>query len=120
MGDRNKSGAHFSIFREPTRLSEMHVRLASQFCEFVGPRTHLHPSSRRAITELKMLSKEYFETARTLLRIARNMTDQTIADRLRALAEDYERRAEKASRTDAGKAVAAVAARGEGEGSTLK
>jgi hypothetical protein len=65
-----------------------------------------------------MLSKEYFETARTLLRIARNMTDQTIAGRLRALAEDYERRAEKASRTDAGKAVVAV--RGEGEGSTPK
>lgn len=67
-----------------------------------------------------MLSKEYFETARTLLRIARNMTDQTIADRLRALAEDYERRTEKTSRTDAGKAVAAVVVRGEGEGSTPK
>jgi hypothetical protein len=48
------------------------------------------------------------------------MTDQTIADRLRALAEDYERRAEKASRTDADKAVAAVAVRDEGEGSTPK
>jgi hypothetical protein len=69
--------------------------------------------------EPMMLSEEYFETARTLLRIARNMTDQTIADRLRALAEDYERRAEKASRTDADKAVAAVAVRG-GEGDTLK
>jgi hypothetical protein len=67
-----------------------------------------------------MLSKEYFETARTLLRIARNMTDKTIADRLRALAEDYERRAEKTSHTDAGKAVTAVAVRGEGEGSTPK
>ena len=67
-----------------------------------------------------MLSKEYFETARTLLRIARNMTDQTIADRLRALAEDYERRAEKVSRADAGKALAPAAARGQGEGSTPK
>jgi len=65
-----------------------------------------------------MLSREYLETARTLLRIARNMTDQTIADRLRALAEDYERRAEKASRTDVGEAVAAVVVRGEGEAST--
>jgi hypothetical protein len=44
-----------------------------------------------------MLSKEYLETARTLFRIARNMADQGIADRLRALAEDYERRAEQAS-----------------------
>jgi ATP-dependent exoDNAse (exonuclease V) beta subunit len=114
MGDRNKSGGHFSIFREPARFPEMHVRLASQFCEFVALRTYLLLSSRRAITELKMLSKEYFETARTLLRIARNMTDQTIAGRLRALAEDYERC------TDAGKAVAPVAVRGEGEGSTPK
>jgi len=44
-----------------------------------------------------MLSKEYLDRARTLLRVARNMTDQTIADRLQALAEGYERRAEKAS-----------------------
>jgi hypothetical protein len=43
-----------------------------------------------------MLSKEYLGTARTLLRIARKMTDQTIADRLKALAEHYERRGEKA------------------------
>jgi hypothetical protein len=53
-----------------------------------------------------MLSKEYLDTARTLLRVARNMTDQTIADRLRALAEDYERRAEQAAHTDAAKASA--------------
>jgi hypothetical protein len=52
-----------------------------------------------------MLSKEYLNTARTLLRVAQNMTDQTIADRLKALAEDYERRAEKASHSDSAKAV---------------
>ena len=45
-----------------------------------------------------MLSKEYFNTARTLLRIAQNMADQSIADRLRALAEEYERRAQKGLR----------------------
>ena len=67
-----------------------------------------------------MLSMEYFETARTLLRIARDMTDQPIADRLKALAADYERRAEKASLADAGKTMAAAAVRGEGEGSTPK
>lgn len=67
-----------------------------------------------------MLSKEYVETARTLLRIARNMTDETIVDRLRALAADYERRAEKASGADTGKAGIAVAVRGEGQGSTPK
>jgi hypothetical protein len=41
-----------------------------------------------------MVSKEYLGTARTLLRIARNMTDGAIANRLKALAEDYERRAQ--------------------------
>jgi hypothetical protein len=53
-----------------------------------------------------MLSKEYLDTARTLLRVARNMTDQTIAGRLKALAEDYERRAEQAAHADAAKASA--------------
>jgi len=63
-----------------------------------------------------MLSKEYQNTAQTLRRVAGNMTDQTIADRLEALAKDYERRAEKASLTDNG--LARPAARGEGERST--
>jgi hypothetical protein len=53
-----------------------------------------------------MLSEEYMNTARSLLRIARNMTDQTIADRLKMLAEDYERRAEQASQVDAANASA--------------
>lgn len=44
-----------------------------------------------------MLSKEYQNTAYALRRVAQNMTDQTIADRVEALAKDYERRAEKAS-----------------------
>ena len=43
-----------------------------------------------------MLSKEYLNTARTLLRVARSMTDQAIADRLKVLAEGYERRVEQA------------------------
>ena len=46
-----------------------------------------------------MLSKEYLETARTLFRIARSMANQAVADRLKALAEDYERRAEQASQS---------------------
>ena len=45
--------------------------------------------------------KEYLETARTLLRAAQTMTDQAIAGQLKALADDYERRAEKASQVDA-------------------
>jgi hypothetical protein len=63
-----------------------------------------------------MLSKEYQNTAHTLRRVAQNMTDQTIADRLEALAKDYERRAGKASLT--AMTLARPAASGEREGST--
>jgi hypothetical protein len=67
-----------------------------------------------------MLSKEYLDTARTLLRIGRNITDQTIADRLKALAEDYERRAEKASQTASAKVLARRSPRSRREESTQK
>jgi hypothetical protein len=43
------------------------------------------------------------------------MTDSAIADQLRALADDYQRRAEKASQIDAAKALARAAANAEGE-----
>jgi hypothetical protein len=56
--------------------------------------------------------KEYLETAQTLLRAAQSMTDQH-AGQLKALAEDYERRAEKASHVDAAKASARSAASAE-------
>jgi hypothetical protein len=46
---------------------------------------------------------EYLETARTLFRAAQTMTDRAIAGQLKALADDYERRAEKASHVDAAK-----------------
>ena len=61
------------------------------------------PISRRGKTY-------YLETARTLLRAAQTMTDSAIASQLKALAEDYERRAEKASHADAAKASARSAA----------
>jgi hypothetical protein len=67
-----------------------------------------------------MPSGEYAKTARTLLRVAENMTDQAIVDRLKALAEDYERRAEKASQSNSAKPLAPLAARGDREESTLK
>jgi hypothetical protein len=64
-----------------------------------------------------MLSKEYFKTARILLRVAEDMAERAIAERLKALAEDlaedYELRAEKASRIDVTKAPARVGSRGE-------
>ena len=55
--------------------------------------------------------KEYLETAQTLLRAAQTMTDQHVAGQLKALAEDYERRAEKAAHADAAKTSARSAAR---------
>ena len=60
--------------------------------------------------QISRRGKEYLETARTLLRAAQNMTDQAVAGRLKALADDYQRRAEKASHVDAAKALARSAA----------
>jgi hypothetical protein len=59
--------------------------------------------------------KEYLETARTLLRAAQTMTDRAIASQLKALADDYQRRAEKASHVDAEKALARSTASTERE-----
>jgi len=50
------------------------------------------------------------ETARTLLRTAQTITDRVIAGQLKALADDYQRRAEKALHDDAPKALARSAA----------
>ena len=47
--------------------------------------------------QISRRAKQYLETAQTLLRAAQTMTDSAIADQLRALADDYQRRAEKAS-----------------------
>jgi hypothetical protein len=63
------------------------------------------------MVEAKMLSKAYLDTARTILRAAKTMTDQRVAGQLKALAEDYGRRAEKAAHAEAAKASARSAAR---------
>jgi hypothetical protein len=65
--------------------------------------------------QISQRGKEYLETAQTLLRAAQTMTDRAIAGQLKALADDYERRAEKASRDDAAKAGARLAANAERE-----
>jgi hypothetical protein len=65
--------------------------------------------------QISQRGKEYLETARTLLRAAQTMTDQAIAGQLKALADDYQRRAEKASHVDAAKALARSAANAESE-----
>ena len=59
--------------------------------------------------------KQYLKTAQTLLSNAKTITDQAVAAQLKALADDYERKAEKASRDDAAKALARAAASAEPE-----
>jgi len=51
--------------------------------------------------QISQRGKEYLKTAQALLRTTKTMTDQAIAAHLKALADDYERRAEKASLDDA-------------------
>ncbi|SFK31339.1 hypothetical protein SAMN05216525_1951 [Bradyrhizobium sp. Gha] len=65
--------------------------------------------------ETSQRSREYLTIAQSLLRAVQTMTDRAIASQLKALADDYERRAEKASRADAAKAIARPAANGEHE-----
>ena len=65
--------------------------------------------------QISQRGKEYLETAQTLLRAAPTMTDRAIAGQLKALADDYERRAEKASHVDEAKALARSAATDERE-----
>jgi threonine dehydratase len=65
--------------------------------------------------QISQRGKEYLESARTLVDAAKTMSDQAIANRLKALAEDYQRRAEKAAHADAAKALARSAARAEQE-----
>lgn len=47
--------------------------------------------------QISQQGKEYLKTAQTLLRTAKAMTDQAIAAQLKSLADDNERRSEKAS-----------------------
>ena len=65
--------------------------------------------------QISQRGKEYIKTAETLLCAAQTMTDQAIAGRLKALVDDFQRRAEKASHVDAAKALARSAANTEGE-----
>ena len=60
--------------------------------------------------QISQRGKQYLQTARTLIRAAQTMTDEAIAGQLKALADNYERRAEKASQVDAAKALEREAA----------
>jgi hypothetical protein len=59
--------------------------------------------------------KEYLKAAQTLLRAAQTMTDRAVAGQLKALADDYQRRAEKASQVDSAKEFSRSAANAEGD-----
>ena len=61
--------------------------------------------------QISQRGKEYLKPAQALLRTAGTMTDRAIAAQLKALADDYERRAEKASLDDAANALARSAER---------
>jgi hypothetical protein len=65
--------------------------------------------------QISQRGREYSKTAQTLLRAAKTMTDRAIAGQLKALADDYQQRAEKASHIDAAKALARSVANAEGE-----
>jgi hypothetical protein len=65
--------------------------------------------------EISRRGKQYLRTAETLLRTAQTMTDRVVATKLKALADDYERRAEKASLVDAAKVLAQSATSAEPE-----
>ena len=65
--------------------------------------------------QISRRGKEYLKTAQTLLHAAKTMTDRAVADQLKSLADEYERRAEKASHVDAAKALARSAANAESE-----
>jgi len=65
------------------------------------------------IQQISQRGKQYLKTAETLLRAAQTMTDHAIAGQLKALAEEYERRAEKASHVDTAKTLARSAANAE-------
>ena len=60
--------------------------------------------------QISQRGKQYLKTAETLLRTAKTMTDRAVAGQLKALADDYEGRAEKASRDDAAKALSRLTA----------
>jgi hypothetical protein len=49
-------------------------------------------------SQISQRGKEYLKTAQALFRAAQTMTDRVIAGQLKALADDYQRRAEMTRR----------------------
>ena len=67
------------------------------------------------LQQISQRGKQYLKTVETLLRAAQTTIDLAIAVQLRGFADDYERRAEKASHVDEAKALARSAAGDERE-----
>jgi hypothetical protein len=65
--------------------------------------------------QISQRGQQCLKTAETLLRAAQTMADRAIAGQLKALADDYQQRAEKTSHVDAAKALARSAADAEDE-----
>jgi len=63
--------------------------------------------------QISRRGREYLKTAQTLLRSASAVTDQVVANQLKALADTYERRAEQASHVDAARTAARAVADAE-------
>jgi hypothetical protein len=68
--------------------------------------------------QISRRGRQYLRTAETLLRAAQTMTDAAIASQLRVLADNYQRKAAKASHDDAVKALARSAAPAEYDGAS--
>jgi hypothetical protein len=102
---------HRSLQISPGKRPE----LAAPAPNRLGPSDREPREGSMTFQQISQRGKEYLKTADTLLRAAQTMTDRAIAGQLKALADDYQRRAEKASHVDAAKAFARSAANAEGE-----
>ena len=58
------------------------------------------------LQQISQRGRECLKTAELLLRAAQTLTDGVIASQIRALADDYQKRAEKVSQAGAGRAFA--------------
>jgi predicted ArsR family transcriptional regulator len=114
LNDPSAGPSDFSSFSRIQRAKASGVRHSPNSQQQKPTHRHFELTDRGG----DMLSKEYLDTAQTLRRVARNMVDRTIVNRLEALAEGYERRAEKASLADSADALARPIPRSEHERST--
>jgi hypothetical protein len=108
--------ANPALFQEVCRLLQSSPGERLQLAVLVPDRSDAREPREGSVTfDISQRGREYLKTAQSLLRAAQTMTDRAVAGQLKALAEDYQRRAEKASHVDAAEALARSAANAEGE-----